>query len=145
MRNNYFDDAVEYPRDFLGDEVLPFGVLYDYVSSQFLDGFINYCKPVKCFAVVRYDDDELSLEEVQKMPHTKFTAFGTDVMILASCGESKYIVFYYDQDVSDCSIGRFEADLDVDGVSPLDFFPGMEYREIIEVPVGVLRGWLHWS
>lgn len=53
----YFDHDVEYPRDIAFDP-LPWGIMYNYVSSTFLNGFINYVKIEKAFLLDRYGNDE---------------------------------------------------------------------------------------
>ena len=51
--DDYFTSTVEYPRD-VAENPLPFGTQYNYISSSFLDGFINYVTPVKAYVLARY-------------------------------------------------------------------------------------------
>ena len=55
MVMKYFSDNVDYP-NVLNGEILPDGTLWSYVSSTFLNGFINYIRPVKCYLMNRYRD-----------------------------------------------------------------------------------------
>lgn len=55
MVMKYFPDNIDYP-NVLGGEILPDGTLWSYVSSTFLNGFINYIQPVKCYLMNRYRD-----------------------------------------------------------------------------------------
>jgi len=50
----YFDQSINYPGDLIADNPLPWGVLYEYVSSTFLQGFINYVKITKAYVMDRY-------------------------------------------------------------------------------------------
>jgi len=50
---DYFTDNIEYPSD-IAINPLPIGKEYIYVSSTFLNGFINYVTPIKAFVLGRY-------------------------------------------------------------------------------------------
>lgn len=52
---DYFDDEVEYPKD-IAENPLPLGTLYSYVSSTFLNGFINYVSVIDAFVLHRYTE-----------------------------------------------------------------------------------------
>lgn len=58
---DYFTDDIEYPGD-VALNPLPMGVSYSYISSTFLNGFINYVTPVKAFVLGRYHawDEEIN-------------------------------------------------------------------------------------
>ena len=49
----YFEDEVDYPKNVAVD-ILPLGTLWCYISSDFLNGFINYVKPVKGYLINHY-------------------------------------------------------------------------------------------
>lgn len=110
--DKYFDDHEWYPKGVM-DNLLPWGTLWCYISSTFLDGMINYVTIESAFVGNRYSPDN-SKSEILDLErgkfHTKLDVFGDDIVILASIAEGKYAYFYYDMDVSDCSIGRFETD-----------------------------------
>ena len=55
MGMKYFTDGVDYP-NILGGDILPDGTLWSYVSSTFLNGFINYAQAIKCYLMNRYRD-----------------------------------------------------------------------------------------
>lgn len=138
---DYFVDEIEYP-SFKAHNILPYGVLWEYVSSTFLNGFVNYVTPVKIFQIDRYtpESEELKANYVHNLGddwqefvgtksdlrklvvegkarfcHTQLGIFRDDIMILAEIedgedeGEDRYMFFWYDSDISDCSIGRFET------------------------------------
>ena len=49
----YFTNTIEYPKNILED-VLPWNEEWIYVSSTFLNGFINYATPISAFMLDRY-------------------------------------------------------------------------------------------
>lgn len=51
--NNYFIDSIDYPND-IAVNPLPLNVMYNYVSSTFLNGFINYVEIRKAFVLSQY-------------------------------------------------------------------------------------------
>lgn len=51
----YFTEDIDNPRVFDG-EILPNGVCWNYISATFLNVFINYVVPVKCYLMNRYVD-----------------------------------------------------------------------------------------
>jgi len=50
---DYFTDNIEYPNNVALDPI-PIGILWSYISSTFLNGFINYVTIVKAFVLGRY-------------------------------------------------------------------------------------------
>lgn len=52
---NYFGSTEDYPEN-LAIYPLRKNILYNYVSSSYLDGFINYVKPIKAFVLNRCVD-----------------------------------------------------------------------------------------
>lgn len=144
---DYFNDNIEYPKN-IADNPIPYGEVWTYVSSTFLNGFINYAKPVACYVVNRYtlENEDISDRNVsicdkgefgkwhefsgtkkefielivsgkKEMYHTSISCFSDDIIILARIeedyknekGMNKFIFFWFDMDVSDCSIGRFKT------------------------------------
>lgn len=90
------------------------GWCIDYISSTFLNGWVNYVKPVKAFVVHRYEED---VEQLSKRVdawhenptyHTRLSVFEDDVMLLARSERGDWWYFWFDCDVSDCCIGKFE-------------------------------------
>ncbi len=58
---NYFDDSIDYPKE-VAHNPIPYGTVWCYISSTFLNGMINYVKPISCFVLDRYtaDDENIS-------------------------------------------------------------------------------------
>ncbi|MCK9416139.1 hypothetical protein M0Q97_05725 [Candidatus Dojkabacteria bacterium] len=140
---DYFNDEIQYPKEIVHNPI-PYGTVWTYVSSTFLNGFINYVNPIACFVIDRYTADDVEIENVilcnkgdilcnwydwkgskkeltdaivsgeKKMHHTNLGCFDDDIIILAKIetennDTNKYIFFWFDMDVSDCSIGKFET------------------------------------
>jgi hypothetical protein len=133
---NYFNDSDQYPSP--PETMLPLGTVYDFISSTFLNGWINYLEIVSAQLISRYQDYSTNCSRLESLlikpeSHSNFgESLGDDVIILAKtkkphmsakscvlCGnpdslESKeeytWWFFYYDRDCSDSSIGRFETD-----------------------------------
>lgn len=108
----YFKTSQDYPT--VGEEILPLGELWCYISSSFLNGFLNYAKPIKAYAINRYtprEDNELLVQKFNSgrtRLHTKMgQIFDDDVLILSKNELGEYWFFWCDCDVSDCCIGRF--------------------------------------
>jgi len=62
---NYFDDKIEYPKNVSGNPI-PYGEYWEYISSTFLNGFINYVRPFGCYVLNRYtkETDDISERNV---------------------------------------------------------------------------------
>ncbi len=130
----------------------------DYISSTFLEGWINYVKPVKAFVIRRYSDDGEDsglAEKVKKWHeeehhHTKLGVFGDDVMMLCRSDAGDWWYFWFDCDSSDCSIGKFEDELGAD--VPAEFVAYVQDRakdlarpaapEWHELDVKKISGWV---
>jgi len=129
---NYFYEWIDYPQE-VAHNPIPYGTVWCYISSTFLNGFINYVTPIKCYLIDRYtpnnekvDDNHTKGELKQKilygeneMFHTELNCFRDDIVILAEIDAedydsnnnklNKFMFFYFDEDVSDCCIGKFET------------------------------------
>jgi bacillopeptidase F (M6 metalloprotease family) len=53
----YFKETIMYPKQLSG-EILPFGVLWEYVSSTFLNGVINQCKVIFAGLPIQVENGE---------------------------------------------------------------------------------------
>lgn len=144
---DYFDDTVEYPKDIVYNPI-PWNVAWTYISSTFLNGFVNYVNPIACYVVNRYvketediTENNVSIKKIGdnnwhkftgtkkelidaivsgevEFYHTDLSCFGDDIIILAEIedernnekGKNKFMFFWFDMDVSDCSIGRIKTD-----------------------------------
>lgn len=178
--DKYFHTHTEYPQEVAVDP-LPMNELWSYISSTFLNGFINYVDIKSAFLFNRYQqwDEELTNHHTVRQEgagqtqygydwvkfkgtkgqlydlvvgnpnaiyHTNISMFEDDVVILAEASRNVYLFFWYDQDCSDCSIGRFITDEPYEEVLK-DFkewatnkeFDGGEAKEL---PASFFRGWL---
>jgi len=160
--DKYFPSVQEYPNN-IGISILPLGEFWSYISSTFLDGFINYMKPLKMYTVLRYGvdvktrDAVISLNMERDLTHTNISNLSDDdIFILAKPIEisgvkpnnNMFYVFWYDLDCSDCCIGRFvTSDLTEDVIAGFlawvkDIANDNGYEPIAELDVKLLRGWV---
>lgn len=111
-----FDHNIEYPRVAqLLDNGLEPGVLYEYVSSSFMNGILPYLEIVRAVLLERYRGDGSSgdhrrisdheIEQVLSQFHTCLGDFGDDVLVVGATPEFWWFI-HLDCDVSDCRIGR---------------------------------------
>lgn len=111
---DYFDDEVEYP-NYASLNILPMNTLWSYTSSIFLHAFIHDVEPLKVYVLDRYEDDKTdAILNLQNQYHTKLSQFGDDIILLGKIENNsddlnKFMFFWFDMDVSDCCIGRFET------------------------------------
>lgn len=169
--NDYFYDTVEYPTNVVG-EILPINTLWSYISNSFLEGFINYVNIDCAYVLGRYQDWDAEFDEpivlhgahpeqkscttksevfefitTVKQCHTKIWSFQDDVVLLSRARHdpSIYLYFWFDCDVSDCCIGRFQThdtheqvvEKFKKHVEDLDFdYPSRE------LPVSCFTGWI---
>jgi len=112
-----FMETVEYPthEQFLSG-IQP-GISYDYVSSVYLNGFINYVDIIDAFMIRRYMDFAESIERIKtKIKNKEFhtnvqdSSEYDDILILGKT-EDMYVYFWNDCDCSDCCIGAINKDL----------------------------------
>lgn len=147
---DYFEDVIEYPQD-VAYKPIPWNVAWNYISSTFLNGFINYVNPIACYVLNRYkqENEDISCRNIsvcdrggfgnwykfkgtkkqliddiisgeKELYHTDLSCFGDDIIVLAEIedernnekGQNKFMFFWFDMDVSDCSIGRIKTDDD---------------------------------
>ena len=140
---DYFETTIDYPQEKVFNP-LPMDELWNYVSTSYLDGFINFVQIVKGFVIARYRqwNEPLSKPVIininidQKwckkefntkreifdaititnaIVHPKLHDFKDDVVILTKAFNKDntqfcWVFFWYDCDVSDCSIGRFQTE-----------------------------------
>jgi hypothetical protein len=237
---DYFEDRIEFPKNIL-DDILPVNILWEYMSATFLNGLINYCKPLAVYQLDRYASEkencavatienikfqvnkyqlrDLVVNEEVNFRHTDLSMFHDDIIILAEIESKepiykinicdpffdafnkpnkngkiydpdalkeafqkyiqttdtlelqvpdtfkkknikKYIFFWFDYDVSDCCVGRFETNDDVEDIkqSIVNFLLEEEQgkrKETIEfgdygvvshteLPLSWLKGWLKY-
>jgi len=194
---DYFEDNIDYPSQ-VAHKLLPYGTVWCYVSSTFLNGIVNYVKPINCFVLERYtraDEDigdrnfrvcnkgefgkwhkwegtkkelieAFTAGEIE-LCHTDMSCFGDDIALLAEIeaneadGKGRYMFFWFDCDVSDCCIGRFETTDTKEQVAQamvnwLDESKEGNKGKIVEegcdngivnyteLPISFLKGWLEF-
>jgi len=114
--DDYFDEHYEYPQ--ITVQMLKMGDLYWYISTTFLNGWINYVKIISAFMITRYKkyvDNVKEADEFNKEKEFHHTDIGKeledDVLILAKdeYNENTYWFFWSDRDCSDSAIGRFQT------------------------------------
>ncbi len=105
LEDKYFDDSVDYPS--ISGEILPTGILYCYVSSTFINGFLNYSKPLKAFLMHRYEENprtnKLAAEKFNSSNdhHSNLRTIRDDILLLSKNDAGEYWYFWLDNDVSD--------------------------------------------
>jgi hypothetical protein len=125
--HKYFNDIIEYPNpandypinDIFGPSdyaLMPPGTLFTYISSTFLNGWINYVNLINVQAITRYTNQTKKMVEKFNnidgfRTHTRLSKItGDDILVLAKSKDGMaYWYFCFDQDVSDCDIGRFSV------------------------------------
>ena len=50
---DYFHSTVDYPKNKVHFPI-PYGTMWAYISSTYLNGFINYVRPISVFVLDRY-------------------------------------------------------------------------------------------
>lgn len=170
----YFEDRYDYPNN-VTEEILPINTLWQYISSTFCNGFINYVTIKKAFLSCRYKSWDQEIDSVSMYDNSKWTKFeGTknqiyniaiekgrifhfdmsmfedDVIILGKSKDNQkyWWYFWFDMDVSDCFIGRFETELPENEVIE-DFTnyvknneAANDLGEVKELPLHMFSGWI---
>lgn len=126
---DYFDDTIDYPKEVIHNPI-PYGTVWNYIASTYLNGIVNYAKPLKLFVVDRYTARTAKIGgsnvTKQKLMDSfitgnihrgdwRLSAFEDDIILLGKVETDtlddvgRYVFFYFDRDVSDCSVGKFET------------------------------------
>lgn len=120
---DFVSEAEEYPGAKLLNG-LEHGVFYCYVSSSYLEGIVNYTKPIAGVLLERYNvlnrtkaESIIDTRVKKGIGHPSLEAFEDDVLLLctpdstseADGDPNEYYVFWFDRDVSDCCVGRFNS------------------------------------
>lgn len=167
----YFEDEIMYPQ-YLADTGMEYGTLYMYVNYEYLNVYIKHVKPIYCLVLERYKNNDEYLENSfftkserisilnnssGKKFHDNLNSFEDDVIIVAQIPtedniKNKYMYFWFDRDVSDCFIGKFITDDNLDNIKEniLNSLKegnlseaGTENRHI-ELNIDVLSSWLYF-
>ena len=88
----------------LSDDILPSGVLLEFVPADILNAFINYVD-LRSVITERDPEEEDRYITTSNRFYTHFHQFGTVVHVIASSADH-FWYFCYDIDASDCAIGR---------------------------------------
>lgn len=134
------------------------GWCVNYISSTFLNGWVNYVDPVKAFVIHRYEDDVRELAARvdrwhQEAPfHTKLDIFKDDVLLLCRAKNGEWWYFWFDCDVSDCCIGKFTDEPGADIVKEFEEYVEERAEDLktyhggppawMELDVKKIRGWV---
>ncbi len=162
----YCDINLEYPGSHIALGGFGVGCSYDYVSSTFLEGFVNYTKVVEARLLDRYcsaakNTDKLAtfmssldLPFGERRCHTSLTTcFRDDVLLLCKSTEDDlahgydlsptWWFYWFDRDCSDCSIACFRtSDTDSQVIKNFqELFDSIEYKSRPIPPEGFV-GWI---
>ena len=94
---DYFDDIVEYPND-VAHNPIPYGTAWCYISSTFLNGFINYVKPVTYFVIDRYTARDEKVGEITLYDKDKSIQYnwkGTKARLISIALSGKKEIAYH--------------------------------------------------
>lgn len=175
---DFFHTEIKYRNPSFG-EILPFGVLWTYIDSTFLNAFINYVSPVCCFALDQYHHPHTEVtakcwdlqgkqivfsgakielirniqESVFRFMHTELSMFKDTCVLIGKIPNGtvtnlgEYIFFWFDPDVSDCKIGRFQHKEETKIMKELKIeLETLRRQEDItgyyQLPTNYLRGWV---
>jgi len=163
-----FNDCVEYPnRNYLVEYGVPQETLYTYVSTTYLNGFINYINVKKVYLVemytkfteqkcdiiknyfkqsdnfhAKYDDIFEKIENNNTVMCTNDELKFNDNIVIFGESENSNWFFHSDRDCSDSSIGRISNSrygIDLFINSYLEFLHNEEIG-VLELPVPI--GWI---
>lgn len=149
-------DVNEYPSREMLFEGVKKDSAFHYVSHTYLNGLINYTKPIKAFLMFDYvyqsDDKENILNKIESLSeqnwfHTDLGSFGTSAVVISEL-EDSYVLFFYDADVSDCSIYRINKSYSFNDILSFTLsemkcrqeFENPTCDEYIELPLP--QGWI---
>lgn len=136
-----------------GKPIAAFGVFaYDDVDGQ-SDKPVQYQEPANSFIWQRTSEQMTRREVFElltqpgRLAHANLDDLDCCVFMLCSAGDNVYWAFEFDQDVSDCVIGRFESDLPEDELIKLfrdraeGFADARQVKEVFEIPLTFFTGW----
>lgn len=120
---DYFNESIFYPGTLILNEGLKENILYEYVSSDFINVLVNFKdKITACAMIDRYseesDDDDISWEEkcsnvdkvLESEYHSNFQGCNFNDIILLTEVDKYYVFYYSDRDVSDCMVGKISKE-----------------------------------
>lgn len=99
MIYNYFDQEYERPDvtsvSLIAKEIG--GILFDYTSATFLNGYINYVDIIDAYGINRHNPYEPINPDALKQYHPCLSDYRDDVLLLAKSPnvDNSYFLFYY--------------------------------------------------
>lgn len=110
--------VIEYPNSENLFNGIPINHGYDYISSTFCNGLVNYIEDKQLVLINRYKEEEFDdlvnkfvNQSEQDWYHTDLNKYGDDIFVFgvdSKTNPSSYILIWFDCDVSDCCIYRFD-------------------------------------
>lgn len=151
--DRYFPEEVEYPAP--TDYFKP-GTFLSYISSTFLNGWINYVDIIAAWYIDRYESPEANRAAYNEFLgkdtfHTKLASIVEDDIIVLGVDErgdeGKYWFFWFDRDSSDCCMGAFLSSDGKEEVmrnieSWLEDHP--DAKGVHKVDHTLFKGWISW-
>ena len=153
----YLPGRYEYPDGPTLIRGLQDGVLFEYVSGDYLNGLVNYVAPLKAFVVNRYREDGLPSEAfaaaLAKIEvHANLSVFQDDVLLLARIEEQSFAYFWFARHVRDCEVGAFAVEDEAEVLRDFEAFAQAQSRvfgelngrppRCYEIPREKLCGWI---
>lgn len=156
MKDFKFSEHIEYPEHGMLISGIKPNVCYDYVSSNYLNGFINYVDILGGAMIHHYmsssefEDAKIRVDEYLKSNdcHTNVSSADKfdDILVLGK-SDDMYIFFWSDRDCSDCCIGGVPStDFDTEDEAYESFLQFAKNhslgRKIVMLPKSFFRGWI---
>lgn len=156
---HYCDEEYEYPSNEQLIHGIQPGVLFSYVASTYLQGFINYVDIISAVLIHRYSETTEAFNEITARiekqakehiePHTFLSNYDDDMLILGKT-KDMYVVFWVDKDCSDCNIGGLALDTfdsENDAISALyaeaeHLIERGDVRGYYKIPTEFFSGWI---
>lgn len=155
--DSYTPENFEYPHPAV-QPLVP-GVCFSYISTTFLNGWINYTgKVVRAYLLERYydpeEDEETNEQRLAKWHadppyHADLGKLGDDVLLLTKDEGGKWWFYWFDCDVSDSGIGILDTEDDeATIIAAFDEFVAERQRYIkpegkaLLIGPTTIRGWV---
>ncbi len=141
-------DPVPFPRRviardprLLADDILPSGVLLEFVPADILNAFINVVE-IEAVITERDPEEDDRYLTVSNRFYTHFHEFGTVIHVVASSSDYWWY-FCYDIDAADCVIGRTEREeMTLEGLVAWVYERRVSNRyPVLPIDVEGLTGW----
>lgn len=137
-----------------GTPIAAFGVFaYDDVDGQ-IGRPVQYKDPANT-SIWKRTPEQMTRREVfslliepGRLMHADLNDLDCCVFVLCRSGQDVYWAFEFDQDVSDCSVGRFESSLPEEQLIEIfrnraeQFAEYHQVKEVFEIPQSFFSGWI---